>query len=130
MRFAAVSQRSCQALARLLQALCTGPENPPTGCSHAWVPQKLHTEFDNASCLSSYLMVALSATISQVPSWVSCSRRLAGCIVSLLAWCDLLYNCVCAQGICPAQGQSSAYTPVRRVAPSYGCAAVWDSNFR
>src|SRR5215468_361654 len=66
MRSAAVSQRSCRALALLLRALCTGPENPPTECLPAWVPQKLHIEFDNAFCLSSYLMVALSATISQV----------------------------------------------------------------
>src|SRR5215510_8288511 len=90
MRFAAVSQRSCQALARLLQALCTKPENPPTGCSPAWVPQKLHTEFDNASCLSSYLMVASSATTSQARLLGFLESEIAGVHCFFAALCDPL----------------------------------------
>src|SRR5262245_54122555 len=68
MRSAAVNQLFCRALAHLLRALGTVPRNPPTGCSPAWVPQKWHTEFDNAFCLSSCSMVALSATIGQATS--------------------------------------------------------------
>ncbi len=87
MRSAAVSQQSCRALARLLRALCTVPGNPPTGCSPVWVPQKSHIEFDNASCLSSYLMVALSATISQA--------RFLGFLQSEVAWVHCFFLALC-----------------------------------